>query len=126
MSKVLIIDYCKDCKYTDGRICTHPAVGAKPIVWEASEENFLAGWCPLPDAFLKGDVGTKVYIVERHGVFMQGVYGIFDSFKLAEEALIEARRKEEDGYHRFCISTRELNRRGYEDQSSVGYGWKDV
>ena len=57
----------------------------------------------------------KVYYVLKHGVYMQGIYGIYDSKEKAIEAMKEAKSKESDNYHDFYICIRNLNEKTYED-----------
>jgi len=60
----------------------------------------------------------KVWVVERVGVYSQGVYGIFDTKGDALDALKEAKLKERDDYHRFFLNSRTLSKRGYDDETS--------
>ena len=61
----------------------------------------------------------KLYYVSKEGVYMQGIYGIFDNFDLAKAAMAEAIKLEYDNYHDFFIHERELNTHGYDDISST-------
>ena len=61
----------------------------------------------------------KVYYVERYGVYPQGIYGIFSTFDLAMKAISEAKSKEHDNYHGFCINSRDVDVCGYEDVEST-------
>ena len=44
-----------------------------------------------------------VFIVERFGVYQQGVVGIFSTEEKAEEAIKVAKQNEPDDYHTFTI-----------------------
>ena len=61
----------------------------------------------------------KLYYVSKEGVYMQGIYGIFDNFDLAKAAMADAIEDERDNYHEFFIYERELNTQGYDDISST-------
>ncbi len=53
----------------------------------------------------------KLYIVERWGMYQQGVVGIFETEGLAEIAMDEAKADERDDYHNFTITELVLNAR---------------
>lgn len=63
-----------------------------------------------------------LYLVERYGVYSQGIYGVFDDHTDALDALREAKAKEGDDYHNFCINSRILSKRGYDDESTEQVG----
>lgn len=54
----------------------------------------------------------KLYIVVRHGVYMQGIYGVYDTHGKALVGAREAKSKERDDYHTFKIEEAELNKGG--------------
>jgi len=45
----------------------------------------------------------EIYIVVRLGVYMQGIFGVYSSLKLAKEAKVKAKELEPDDYHNFYI-----------------------
>jgi len=45
----------------------------------------------------------KVWAVEKWGVYMQGIVGIFEKYGDAADALIAAKAKEPDDYHDFAV-----------------------
>ena len=51
----------------------------------------------------------KIYIVQRFGVYDQGVYGVYDNTKDAKLAMIDAMNLERDGYHGFEIREYTVN-----------------
>ncbi len=51
-----------------------------------------------------------IYIITRHGIYMQGIVGVYDTISKAKRVLKEAQAKEGDDYHSFHISKEELNR----------------
>lgn len=55
----------------------------------------------------------QLFIVIKQGVYIQGIYGIYDNYADAEIALEEAEAKEPDNYHKFDIEERILNVRSY-------------
>ena len=63
----------------------------------------------------------KLYIVERRGKVCSDIYGVFDSFKEAENATIIARLKETDDYHSFYILERNLNECGFSEFGGKEY-----
>lgn len=66
-----------------------------------------------------------VYVVERYGVYQQGIYGIFSTPAQAEQAKIRAKALEEDNYHSFNITKVQLNVEATLDKtfSGVKYLW---
>ncbi len=54
------------------------------------------------------------WLVIRYGVYMQGIYGLYDSLELANIAMHKAKEAEEDDYHNFCIKECYIN----QDESS--------
>lgn len=55
----------------------------------------------------------KLYIVVRSGVYLQGIYGIYDSIEKAKTAKVNAKSKENDNYHDFEIYETILDKDGY-------------
>jgi hypothetical protein len=51
----------------------------------------------------------NVYVVVRTGVYDRGIIGGFSSSKLAKDAITEAKKQEDDDYHKFEIRTYKLN-----------------
>ena len=51
----------------------------------------------------------KLYIVERMGVYSQGIVGVFSTPEIAEQAMLRAKERESDNYHTFDITEMELN-----------------
>jgi len=51
----------------------------------------------------------KLYIVERRGVYSQGIIGVFSTPDIAEQAMWRAKKKEPDNYHTFDIIEVGLN-----------------
>jgi hypothetical protein len=45
----------------------------------------------------------KFYLVERYGVYQQGIVGIFETYDQAKDALFLAQSEEPDDYHGFRI-----------------------
>ena len=54
-------------------------------------------------------VEKVLFIVERHGVYQQGIVGLFEDKKQAIVEAKEAARNESDDYHCFYVSTLKLN-----------------
>ncbi len=50
-----------------------------------------------------------MHIVTRHGVYMQGIVGVYASRDLAELAIVRAKQREPDDYHTFEIDTASMN-----------------
>lgn len=48
-------------------------------------------------------ITTKLYVIERHGVYRHGTVGISDQLDRAIEIAKEAARAERDDYHDFLI-----------------------
>ena len=57
----------------------------------------------------------EVYVVIKQGIYMQGIYGIFDKPEKAKEALLIALKNEKDDYHEFYIDKRTMNNQGFEE-----------
>lgn len=51
----------------------------------------------------------KLWIVTRHGVYMQGVVGVYSTIDAARAGLREAKDKESDDYHDFRITETRLD-----------------
>lgn len=49
----------------------------------------------------------KIYYVIKKGVYIQGIYGIFDDYDLAKKACEEAIKSEQDDYHAFFVCERQ-------------------
>ncbi len=52
---------------------------------------------------------TKLFVVIKHGVYIQNIVGVFDSYDVAKTAALCAKDDEEDNYHSFWVSEFELN-----------------
>lgn len=57
------------------------------------------------------------YLVERNGVYSQGIYGVFDNLAEARDAATEAKAAEKDDYHTFCILVYIDELRGYKPEA---------
>ena len=57
----------------------------------------------------------EIYVVVIKGIYMQGIFGIFDNFEEAKEASLIAIRNERDDYHEFYIDKRVMNKHGFEE-----------
>jgi hypothetical protein len=51
----------------------------------------------------------KLYIVVRYGIYMQGIFGVFDTQGSAIEAANTAFEAEKDNYHSFHVESITLN-----------------
>ena len=51
----------------------------------------------------------KLYVVQRSGVYDQGIAGIYDSAEMAKLAMKRAKLRERDNYHSFDIEEYTLN-----------------
>jgi len=52
----------------------------------------------------------NLYLVVRWGIYMQGIFGVYDSIEKAEEAKEIAISLEPDSYHNFTIEPFVLNK----------------
>ncbi len=59
-----------------------------------------------------------LFLVQRRGVYDQGIVGIFDDENVAIEMAKDAFKEEQDNYHRFLVMEFQLNKRV--DVSSEG------
>ncbi len=64
-----------------------------------------------------------MYIVTRHGIYMQGVIGVYASQDLAESAVVRAKQLEPDTYHTFEIHEINPNRDVF--IGVYGRGWNE-
>ncbi len=62
-----------------------------------------------------------MYIVERYGIYQQGMFGIFESFEDARSHAIEAIKQEADCYHDFLVTEIELNKKYSESNRISDY-----
>jgi len=61
----------------------------------------------------------KIYYVEREGIYLQGVFGMFDTKEKAIKAADIAKKGEKDDYHSFFVRSKNLNVCGYEDIDDI-------
>jgi len=51
----------------------------------------------------------KLIVVERRGIYGQGIGGVFSSQKIADQAIEILRKRERDDYHTFSSEEMELD-----------------
>lgn len=61
----------------------------------------------------------KVYLVIKEGVYLQGIYGVYDTLIQAKEAQIVAKCEECDDYHTFDIIQADINKFEYIEKNVV-------
>lgn len=62
---------------------------------------------------------TDLYLVIKEGVYIQGIFGVYDTLDKAKEALKKAIKRESDNYHHFNIIHTKLNTETYIHNSIV-------
>lgn len=55
----------------------------------------------------------SIYLVIKHGVYIQGIFGVYDNYNLAKKALKEAQELESDDYHLFYLIGTNVNKVEY-------------
>ena len=61
----------------------------------------------------------SIYLIIKQGVYIQGIFGIYDNLALAKDAMKKAKILESDNYHYFHILGTNINKEEYIEDNLI-------